>query len=318
MCLIIYSRPSTAKISKEELEAAANLNPDGIGVAYSLNNELITKKGFENFEDFYHYYYNIPIEATSLIHLRKSSAGAPIPENLHPFSLVSLEDNNKNELTWCLNGTVAEYVHKDSDKSDCYIMHEVIIKPMFNTDKEFHKKYYIQKLLKSHINLAKMVIMDKFGETIIINESLGVWNEEKTIWLSNINHLEKLNKNKKSSKDNIHNLLSKSTPHSKKLYRYHGKTKYFLENMGSGTPPNLKKKYYLRSDNLYRELSLDEILELSQKHHCGIKKLLKKYIIGKLSHVDPAKIQASEILRYENYWKEKELINGINNQSKKN
>ena len=56
MCLIIVSKPNSPKVSEEILKTSFDLNQDGIGISYSLNHELFTKKDFIGFVDFYEYF----------------------------------------------------------------------------------------------------------------------------------------------------------------------------------------------------------------------------------------------------------------------
>lgn len=292
MCLIIASKPNSPKISEEILRVAQDLNQDGIGVSYSLNNDLITKKDFAGFDDFYQYYLNIPNESPILVHFRKSSAGGKIPENIHPFLLEN--DRDKNKVAWCLNGTVCHHVIKDCPQSDCYLMNESIILPIYLLDNFFYQKEHFKSLLKSHIKLAKMVFLNNFGEFTILNEAMGEWINDKTTWVSNVLFRAELEKKSKKDKTAIFH----------KVYR----DKYSFPEPKTGTPFNPKKKYYLRSDKLYRQLSLDELNSLQKTHHRGIKKLLKKGIIGKLNSIPQEWIDKADKERYEEYWKGKQIL----------
>lgn len=292
MCLIIASKSNGPKISEEILKVAQDLNQDGIGVSYSLNNNLITKKDFVDFNDFYQYYLNIPNESPALIHFRKSSAGGKTPENIHPFLLENNENNNKT--VWCLNGTVSDHVVKDCLQSDCYLMNESIILPIYLLDNFFYQKEYFKSLLKSHVKTAKMVFLNNSGEFTIINETLGEWINDKTTWVSNVLFRAEIEKRAKKDKTALFH----------KVY----KDRCNIPEPKFGTPFNPKKKYYLRSDKLYRQLSLDELDSLQKIHHRGIKKLLKRGIIGKLNSIPQEWIDKADKQRYEEYWKDKQIL----------
>jgi len=291
MCLIIVSKSNSPKVSEEILKTSYDLNQDGIGVSYSLNNELFTKKDFIGFIDFYQYYLNIPNESSILVHFRKSSAGGKIPDNIHPFLLENNENNNKT--VWCLNGTVADHVVKDSDKSDCYLMNEIIISPIYALDNFFYEKDYFKALLKSHVKAAKMVFFNNSGEFTILNEILGEWVNDKTTWFSNTLFKAEIERIKKLKNPVV-------------IAKYSNNN--YCSPIKSGTPFNPKKKYYLRSDKLFQELSLDEIHCLQKLHHKGVRKLLKKGIIGKLNSIPQELIDKIDNQRYEQYWKGKEIL----------
>lgn len=263
MCLIISLLPNTPHLDKEALLAAYELNNDGIGVAYSSseNNQLIVKRGFESFDDFYDYYLNISPLSSILIHFRKCSSGNVIPENLHPFIV------NEN-LCFVFNGTIAD-LNWGEEKSDTFLLNELYIKKFA----AFYKDLSFKNLIEKFIGFSKMVILDNEGKFIYFNESKGTWNSNKTIWYSNMLWEAKL----KSKKKKAYVYTPSVTRH------LHAGVNGYLPNLGNSDI--LKKKYCLIGDPYYKELSLDDLNNLHEKNHCGVKKLIRKRIIRPLDEI---------------------------------
>ena len=294
MCLIIYSNPNAEKVSQNELFTAFTLNGDGTGISYVCNNKIVTKKDFVSFDEIYQYYSDIPIEHPILIHFRKSSAGAIIPENIHPFTCGE-------DAVWCINGTISKLNFKGRTESDCFIFHDLIISRLHQDNKEFYKNIGIQLLIESYIGIAKMVLLDKNGDYLIINENLGEWRDKtkKDTWFSN--NLFKQSIEKETRKQEFETKrLERIAQHNNNLNVRVGVHNYnYIIS---------KHDFYLINDKTYKKLSQEKLAELMRLHKCGQKKLKSRFIIGKMSNLtkqqlEQAKYKESETERYDAYWR---------------
>lgn len=300
MCLIIAQYPNSPRQTKELFEAAADLNKDGIGIAYSLNNQLIVQRGFSSLEKFIDYYDSIPVEASILIHFRAKSAGSLSEENLHPFII------DQNNLCFAFNGTISELNFKESDKSDTFIFNQIILQPLFNLNNSFYKEPAIHKLLNSYIKNGKMVFLDNEGHFIFINEILGDWDskDNKQVWYSN-KLWEKKIESLKYAKLYNHNTKRNRCKRQKDMcYLPH----FPAPNISLNFTESSNSQYYRVGDKYYKPLTEDDLRNLSRHNGgMGIKKLKKKGIIARLAGISDEK-------RLEAYWKMK----GLQDQSTQN
>lgn len=273
MCLIIAAEANAPKETKEMLLSVFQSNEHGIGIVHASEGVLIGKKwvitdkekDINKFEEFYEYYSNISNENPCLIHFRKSTAGQLIEDNLHPFMV---HDN----LCFALNGTVSSLVFKDSDKSDTFVLNDIIIKKLHNLiGDEFYSEPVVLRLLTNYIGVARLVFFDNNGDFVFINKEKGFLNEEENIWYSNDLWKKKIEIFQRKEK-----------------YKRDHNTNHPVCNT-SLVDFNSKKKnenYYLVGDKYYIPLSLAQIEKLKQDYKTGKTKQLKKRgFIAQLKHV---------------------------------
>ena len=111
MCVLIASLKFP---TKEFLEASMEGNPDGIGIAYWTPLGVKYKKGIK-FDELLKIGEQFdPSQSNSmLIHFRKSTVGAAVPQLCHPFPVSKEEDLNNIEGTakvvFAHNGSVTDW-----------------------------------------------------------------------------------------------------------------------------------------------------------------------------------------------------------------
>lgn len=302
MCLIIAILSNSVRPEKKVLQVAAELNDDGIGVAYARHNQLFIKKDFEDFDTFYEYFEAIPNDAAVLIHMRKNSAGATTIENRHPFQV------NEN-LCMAFNGTIGRLVWKDQEnnkdeKSDTFLLNELILKPIFRLNPEAHKKsWWFGELLGFYIGTTnKLVFLNNEGNFHFYNEKNGTWNADNTIWYSNMLWESKIKADEKKLEKTSRKLDTYKNNNNNKQteFQYSGdseKIPIITNSRGKQSSIHVGKRsllyepYYLRSDPYFRQLSLEDLAILSASHNgIGIKKLLKrKGLIAPLCQISEEK-----------------------------
>lgn len=176
MCIAIL-KTKKGTITDEELRNCFNSNPDGAGIAYTLNNELKIIKGMFNVKDFIETVRMAEkiCDNNMLIHCRIGTSGTKDGFNTHPFEV------NKN-VALIHNGILDIDVPKDSKKNDTQIFIDKYLKG-FSTGALLHNET-LHKLIKDMIgNNNKFVLMDNRGYYKIINEKAGHW--KNNVWFSN-------------------------------------------------------------------------------------------------------------------------------------
>ena len=176
MCIAIL-KTKKGKITDNELRNSFNRNPDGAGIAYTVNNKLIIKKGIFGVEEFILEVRNAEkvCDNNMLIHCRIGTSGKNDERNTHPFYV-------NNDVCLIHNGVLDIDVPKDSDINDTQIFIKKFMKDIKAKDLMHNKS--IQNLIAETINSRnKFVLLDNKGYYKIINEKAGHW--KNNVWFSN-------------------------------------------------------------------------------------------------------------------------------------
>ena len=181
MCIVIVKTEQT-DIPKEQLKESFDNNRDGSGYLFAMNGNLTIKKGFFVFNDFYDNYsrdmekFNNPI---AIIHFRITTHGLTNKLNCHPF-LVN------DEIGFAHNGMI-DFVDNHKKKSDTMMFRNDILR---NMPSEWIFNDSVLKLMEESIGNSKLAFLDRNGNYRIVNEGLGHWNKDNTIWYSNKSYCE--------------------------------------------------------------------------------------------------------------------------------
>ena len=173
MC-IISLKPEGKTISKETLAQCFRTNKDGAGFMYAENGVLHTEKGFFTFDEFYNAYQPHQDKKVA-IHFRIKTHGEVNKDNCHPFAVSPT-------LGLMHNGMI-DIQEDHKEYSDTWHFNEKIIKPMYQDNKGFMKKSYNISLIRKFIGFSKLVFLNARGESTIVNEDKGMW--DNGIWYSN-------------------------------------------------------------------------------------------------------------------------------------
>ena len=184
MCLLVL-QPSTAPaISPEWLADFYSYNPDGVGVMYSEDNQLVVKKhlptSVEDLIDFYH--DNIQGQSCAF-HLRMRTHGDIDMTNCHPYEVLNQAEHGV-DLYLMHNGVLSTGNARDKTKSDTYHYIKDYLRPLLakNPDIAFSEKFN-QAIGKQIGSFNKFVLMDNQGRQAVVNQDEGVyWSG---LWLSN-------------------------------------------------------------------------------------------------------------------------------------
>jgi hypothetical protein len=176
MCIAIF-KPESQVISKETLAQCFKANSDGAGFMYVEKGIIKIKKGYFNFDAFYEAY--LPHENKQcVIHFRIKTHGEINEENCHPFKV-------DNTTAFIHNGVISNY--GNTDYSDTYMFNEEYLKPLVaEYGIKILQSPQIKKSIESLIGFSKLVFLFNNNESVIYNESKGVW--DAGVWYSNTSY----------------------------------------------------------------------------------------------------------------------------------
>lgn len=174
MCLAIY-KPASVLIPEDHLRNGWIGNPDGAGFAFIKDGEVEIRKGFMLLKDFMTAYKEAAEsnpDSPFLVHFRIRSMGSREAINTHPYRLP---DGGALIHNGTITGTGATWDTGDSDT-------QFFIKK-YGDSLTFDIVTEIMDDLEKALDYNKLVMLWGNGKHIIVNESVGQWDEG--VWYSN-------------------------------------------------------------------------------------------------------------------------------------
>lgn len=179
MCIIAI-KPKNKKLQSEEiLKECFTRNHDGAGYMFTYNDEVIIKKGFMTYEEFYKSlnedYFKYELENKNLVmHFRIGTSGKSKTGCTHPFSITNnyttLEKiRQRTNIGICHNGIINMYHSHIQQYSDTEMYIANIMTPMIKLRLNAYKFSDIQKLILDTTK-SKWAILDKFGDVYTIGD----------------------------------------------------------------------------------------------------------------------------------------------------
>lgn len=209
MCLAILKKPN-ANIPRNYLERGFAGNPHGAGFSYVKKGKLFIEKGFFTFDEFWAAYSeNVTDDLLATVHFRLATHGARNAFNCHPFVI---RETAAKEPTMSLihNGIIGDFgnVMRDGQHvSDTAHFCIDFAKPLLsalpekslsfssfrdarkagfkydNASRDFKIAYAVYLGLRGVSGLAKLCIISRTGDYIIVGENQGDW--DNGVWYSN-------------------------------------------------------------------------------------------------------------------------------------
>ena len=181
MCLLIQ-QPKNREVSREKLKTAFDNNPDGAGFSYAHNGRVHVEK-FRKFKPFYKRYKKAVsvVGKTSdfIVHFRLTTHGTNKGTfNVHPFRV-------NDELAFAHNGVI-NGVGTSKKLSDTRLFNKKVLQ---NLPSGFITNSVVQTLLGEFIGHSKLGFVDGSGNSFLVNEKLGHYDEEG-VWFSNESYIE--------------------------------------------------------------------------------------------------------------------------------
>ena len=192
MCIIVI-KPKNKKIpDKILLNRCFKNNQDGIGYMYVNNKEVVIRKGFMSFDDFYNnllsdYKKNNLNKNNLVIHFRKATSGKSKLGCTHPFPITDDYNelhltNTKTDIGICHNGKITYLNNKFGKYSDTQLYIAEVIKPLIKLDKNAFKYKEIQNSILITTK-SKWAILDNkdnlFTIGDFINDNGYMYSNEK-------------------------------------------------------------------------------------------------------------------------------------------
>lgn len=176
MCIAIYI-PANKQISRKTIYTCWKANSDGAGFMYSKDNNLVVEKNLFSPRAFYQK-YKIAADrnpgSNFVMHFRWATHGEININNCHPILL-----SNKS-IGFVHNGILRD-LPDDPVKSDSVIFRDTILEKL---PRRFMSNKLLIVLLEKYIgNYNKIILMNKTGSVVILNEEAGLWHDG--CWYSN-------------------------------------------------------------------------------------------------------------------------------------
>ena len=171
MCIAIL-KTKNSKISRKNLEASAENNPDGFGVAWTDGQRLRTFKTMKAGE-WIDKVMGLE-KATAIIHARIRTHGETDLENCHPFRV-------SKGLAFIHNGCLPISTASNGKRSDTWHFNNKVVQPLVRDVGGITPP--LVELLHEYAKGSKLCFLDYRGKFIIINETAGHW--AGGVWYSN-------------------------------------------------------------------------------------------------------------------------------------
>ena len=174
MCVAIF-KPKEEQISKEILKRCWESNPHGAGFMYAKDGRIKVAKELTSFKKFLRVFREHEKSASGcdvVVHFRIMTHGVLDYRNTHPHRV--------NNETWLVhNGIIDEHCYKNAKLSDTV----KFCKMLAGLPRDFMNNPATVNLIGGYIDTDKLILLNTRGESRIINEELGVW--DNGIWYSN-------------------------------------------------------------------------------------------------------------------------------------
>ncbi len=179
MCIIAIKPKNKEIQNKETLKNCFIRNSDGAGYMFVKDNEVIIKKGFMTFDEFYEnvmkdYTDNNLKDSNLVMHFRIGTSGESKLGCTHPFPLTDnytdLEKlRTKANIGVCHNGIVSGMNSRLNKYSDTEIYIKNVLAPIVKLKINAYLFKDIQNLILLTTN-SKWCILDKFDNMVTIGE----------------------------------------------------------------------------------------------------------------------------------------------------
>jgi len=184
MCIII-SKPAEKKLPKSIYEECFRSNKDGAGIAYIEDGNIVLKKGFFNFEEFYKAIAEKE-DHGMLIHCRIATHGVVGKDNCHPFTFTS--SDKKYQWVMAHNGTLDWRSTKEMSDTACFA--EDLLWPMVDHVPDVFDKPFGDEIMDKMLGARNKMVVVRYElakneyTTYIFNETAG--NRHNGCWFSNM------------------------------------------------------------------------------------------------------------------------------------
>ena len=176
MCIAIL-KTKKGKITDEALRNSFRSNPDGAGIAYTIDGKLMVEKGIFSAQELIEKVRAAEkvCDGAMLIHCRIGTSGEKTAYNTHPFIV-------NDKVCLIHNGVLDIDVPDNSKENDTQIFIKRFLSKVRPYDLMHNKS--IHRMIEELIGKSnKFVLLDNKGYYKILNEKAGHWKDN--VWYSN-------------------------------------------------------------------------------------------------------------------------------------
>ena len=171
MCIIVAKPKGVSMPPLETLKTCFISNPDGAGLMYVKDNQVIIDKGYMNIDDLLVRIEKLKNELHSdltdnaiVFHFRIGTAGKNDKETTHPFIITNQDDKLRatkitSNLGVVHNGVIYHYSYKGGILSDTQLFIKNVIYPISKLNKNFYKDEGILTMFEDLTN-SKLCFLD--------------------------------------------------------------------------------------------------------------------------------------------------------------
>lgn len=177
MCVIIY-RPAEHKLSLTTLDNCMDDNPDGWGLMWSENGQVVVRKGRE-MRDFWPAYREAGVRDLG-IHFRFRTHGSVSDDQAHPY--VVFNGNQRHQPLWLMHNGVFNHVKMhDETRSDTEHWIEQILRPILGPEPELWGNETFWDMIKEDTRGSRLLMLNGRGEWAFT----GQWEQHEGCHFSN-------------------------------------------------------------------------------------------------------------------------------------
>lgn len=178
MCIIVHIPDGVTCPAEDILTECWEANPHGAGFMYADDARLVVNKGFMTLGALLSALSHVPEHVGSLtIHFRIGTHGRLDKANTHPFFI------QRGRVGVVHNGILP--IDARGDESDTAVFTRRVLAAL---PPDWYRSYGLRHLVEGYLgDRNKMVVMDRTGHSVILNEHLGEWFEG--VWYSNSSYI---------------------------------------------------------------------------------------------------------------------------------
>jgi hypothetical protein len=183
MCLLVTQQYDSPSITPDWIADFSSSNPDGIGVMYAQDGELIIEKLLFKSQAELQQFFTDHIDGRDCaFHFRMKTHGNIDMENCHPYEVLNKEEHGID--LWMMHNGILHTGNKaDTTKSDTWHYIRDYIRPLLKGNPDLAFSPVFMELVGDHIGNNRFVFMDNFGRMAVVNEDQGVYWGGR--WMSN-------------------------------------------------------------------------------------------------------------------------------------
>lgn len=166
MCMIIF-RPSGHELSLETVEKCAKENPDGWGIMLAQNGNVEVYQGMHR-ANLLALYEGLPHDAPMAIHTRWRTHGAKDVQNLHPFPVLTREEDGRD--LYVMHNGVFHIEETCPEMSDTWHWVNGICRPLLKRCPDALEDDVLFTLLEKSADGSRLLFLDGDGKFTYMNE----------------------------------------------------------------------------------------------------------------------------------------------------